>query len=67
MSTQADKLTAKLDEIAERATQGTEAMDLMIARANAKANAIHERARSELEQVGRGVREAADRRMRARE
>ena len=67
MSTQAEKLTAKLDEIAARATHGTEAIDLMMARAHAKANLIHGRARHELEQVGRSVREAADRRMRAKE
>jgi DNA-binding ferritin-like protein len=67
MSTQADKLNAKLDEIAERATQGGDAMREMVAHANAKGRTVHDHARDELEKVGRTVREATERRMRARE
>jgi hypothetical protein len=67
MSTQADKLNAKLEELAERATQGTSAMDAMMAQANERARDINHRARTELEKAGRSMREASDRRMRARE
>ncbi len=61
MSSQAEKLHSKLDEIAERATQGTKAMSDMVQAANSKAKRIIERERVQLERAGRKMREASDR------
>lgn len=61
MSSQAEKLHAKLDEIAERATQATRAMTDIVQASNAKTQRIVNHERAHLELIGRTMREGSQR------
>ena len=65
MTTPDPTLLARLEELAERASQGMKVLDEARVNANATTQDIDARARVELEAAGRTLREATDRRLRA--